>query len=129
MAPWIAETVRLLLLMSLILVNPIVLPGTKAEVILCQRLRVYSDSKDQDEQYLRGLGSSLDDIDHPSITVGNDWQGEFTTLVVPDFFPGGSICLLRTWVDNYDDTIDTFVRSGADERPRLAQQGHGPVSA
>lgn len=96
-------------------VNPIVLPGTKAEVILCQRLRVYGDSKDQDDKFIRGLASVVDDLEHPSITVGSDWQGEFTTIVVPGFFPGGSICLLRTSVDNYDDAIDTFVRSGADE--------------
>src|SRR4030095_3405763 len=27
----------------------------------------------------------------------------------------GSICLIRTWVDQYDASIDNFVRTGADE--------------
>jgi glycogen debranching enzyme len=83
--------------------------------MLCQRLDVYGDDKIHDKKFLRGLTSAVDDIDHPTITVGKDWQGEFSEIVVPEFFPGGSICLLKTWVDNYDDTIDTFVRSGADE--------------
>src|SRR5579859_4082663 len=101
--------------MSLITVNNIILPGTKAEIVLCQRLRTYEDNRMHDKQFLRGLGSVVDDIPHPTISIGKDWQGEYSEIAVPPFFPGGSIILLKTWVDNYDDTIDSFVRSGADE--------------
>ena len=98
------------------LVNPIVLHGTKAKVILCQRLNVYGAGKEpNDPQYLRGFESSVDDLEHPSISSGKDWQGETTEVVVPSFFPPGSICLLKTWVESFDETIDDLVRSGADE--------------
>ena len=98
------------------LVSPIVLHGTKAEVILCQRLNVWGNEKDtNDPKYLRGLSSTVEDINLPAITAGTDWQGETTQIVVPDFFPPGSICLLKTWVENYDESIDTFVRTGADK--------------
>lgn len=98
------------------LVNPVVLHGTKAEVILCQRLNVWGKEKDvKDPVYLRGLGCTLETIEQPKISSGKDWQGETTEIIVPAWFPSGSICLLKTWVDNYDEAIDSFVRSGADE--------------
>lgn len=53
--------------------------------MLCQRLRILDDKQTHDKQFLRGLTSAVDDLEHPNITVGNDWQGEFSTVVVPDF--------------------------------------------
>jgi glycogen debranching enzyme len=68
-----------------------------------------------DSKYLRGLECTVEDLDHPKISAGQDWQGETTEIVIPDFFPPGSICLMRTWVDNYDYSINSFVRTGADQ--------------
>ena len=95
-------------------VRPIVLHGTKAEVLLCQRLNVFG-RESSDSKYLRGLASNLEDLEHPKISSGKDWKGETTEVIVPAFFPPGSICLMRTWVDQYDASIDNFVRTGADE--------------
>ena len=97
-------------------VNTITLPGTKVEVVLCQKLSVSGNKlQNDDPKYLRGLPASVDDIPHPKINVNRDGQGERTEIIVPDFFPPGSICLLKTWVDNFDDSIDSFVRSDAHE--------------
>ena len=81
---------------------------------MCQRLSVYG-KEGSDPKYLRGLESQVDDLDYPKISPGKDGQGETTEIVVPSFFPPGSICLMKTWVDHYDESIDSFVRSGADE--------------
>jgi glycogen debranching enzyme len=83
--------------------------------MLCQKLEVHRTTQIYDSKYLRGLHANVDELQHPQISITKDWQGEHFEIVVPDYFPPGSICLLRTWVDNYDDTINTFVRSGADE--------------
>jgi glycogen debranching enzyme len=83
---------------------------------LSQYAHVYGLNKpEENPKYLQGLDTKIEDLEHPKISVGRDWQGEVTEIVVPDFFPPGAICLMKTWVDNYDDTIDTFVRTGADE--------------
>ena len=57
----------------------------------------------------------MQDLEHPKVSSGKDWQGETTEIVVPEFFPPGSICLMKTWVEQYDDTIDSFIRTGADK--------------
>lgn len=95
-------------------VNPIVLSGTKAEVILCQRLNVFG-IESNDPEYLRGLPSRVDDLAHPQMSQSRDGQTDTTTITVPDFFPPGSICLMKTWVEFYDDSVDAFIRSDADE--------------
>ena len=81
---------------------------------MCQRINVYG-KESSDPEFLRGLASKIQDLEHPKISTGKDWQGETTEIVVPDFFPPGSICLMKTWVEQYDDTIDSFIRKGADE--------------
>jgi glycogen debranching enzyme len=45
----------------------------------------------------------------------NDWQREHVKVEVPEFFPPGSIILMKTNVEHFDQSINDFIRSGADE--------------
>lgn len=68
-----------------------------------------------DPKYLRGLKSHIEDLAYPALLPGKDGTDDIISIVVPDFFPPGSICLLKTWVEHYDESIDTFIRTGADD--------------
>jgi glycogen debranching enzyme len=82
--------------------------------MLCQRLNVFG-IESNDPKYLRGLPSRVEDLQTPHIDHSKDGQTDTTTITVPDFFPPGSICLMKTWVEFYDESVDTFLRSDADK--------------
>ena len=96
------------------LVNPIKLRKTGAKFILGASLLV-SSKNCEDEDYLRGLTANLIELPEVIVSQGLDQEGTYTEIVVPDIFPPGSIMLFRTYLQDYDSSLDAFCISGAQE--------------
>lgn len=69
----------------------------------------------EDSKLLRGLPSKLHDIPEPKLVEGQDADGLFTELVIPDHFPPGSIMLFKTSMHGLSPDLDQLCQSGADE--------------
>lgn len=68
-----------------------------------------------DAKTLRGLPSKLIDLAPIQPIEGYDHQGAYSELVVPDYFPPGSIMLFETHAIDHDTLLDEFCASGARE--------------
>ncbi|SNX85785.1 probable 4-alpha-glucanotransferase / amylo-1,6-glucosidase (glycogen-debranching enzyme) [Melanopsichium pennsylvanicum] len=96
--------------------GPFKFDRTKVTYILGKSLEVTSKSAVQDDKYLDGLPSRLIDLAEPEIrTTEQDGRLCCSEIVVPDFFPPGSVMLFATEMDNIDHDIDSRCLSGADE--------------
>ena len=56
-------------------------------------------------------------VELPPVVVpqGLDDEGPFAEVVVPEYFPPGSIMVFETHLQGMDPTLDAFCSSGADE--------------
>lgn len=56
-------------------------------------------------------------VELPPVVVpqGLDGEGPYAEVVVPEFFPPGSIMLFETQLQGSDSTLDSLCSSGADE--------------
>jgi len=96
-------------------IKPIQLRRTKAKFILGSYINVTSYDIDQDPNILRGLPSSLVDIEPVIPHEGSDHEGPFSEVVVPDFFPPGAVMLFETQLQGIEPDLDKFCSSGAAE--------------
>ncbi|THV06230.1 glycoside hydrolase family 13 protein [Dendrothele bispora CBS 962.96] len=94
-------------------ISPIKLRRTKARFIYGASINVESYEIPQDNKTLKGLPSKL--VEMPTVVVpqGLDADGPFSEIVVPEYFPPGSIMLFETNLEQYDSTLDEFCTSGA----------------
>ncbi|KII87207.1 glycoside hydrolase family 13 protein [Plicaturopsis crispa FD-325 SS-3] len=96
-------------------INPVKLRRTEAKFIFGASINIPSYDIPDDPKTLRGLPSKLVDIEPVSVTQGADAEGPFSDVVVPDYFPPGSIMVFETHVHGLDASLDTFcVRGAAD---------------
>ena len=96
--------------------GPFKLDRTRVNYILGKSLEVVSTDAPQDSKYLGGLPSKLIDLAEPQVrTTEEDGRLRFSEIVVPDFFPPGSVMLFATEMENIDRDIDSRCLSGADE--------------
>lgn len=49
------------------------------------------------------------------VPQGLDGEGPYGEVIVPEYFPPGSIMLFETQLQGLDSTLDTFCASGAEE--------------
>ncbi|KAG4305123.1 hypothetical protein PORY_001293 [Pneumocystis oryctolagi] len=89
--------------------EPIILRGTKVDVIFSLSLQINSFDDPRDSNFIKGLSSSIVELDNPIITVCEDLDGFFTRIEMPREFPPGSIFLLKTWIENVDENLDNFI--------------------
>lgn len=78
-------------------------------------LKVHSYDESKSTTTLEGLPSTLIDVPLPAQNVGEDEQGPFTEIVVPDVFPPGSIMVFATSMAGLSSDLDEVCLSGADE--------------
>ena len=97
-----------------VVVSPIKLRRTKARFILGSSINVTSYEV-IDEHLLRGLPSSLVNIDPVQPNEATDHEGPYSEIVVPDYFPPGSVMIFETQLQGIDPDLDTFCRAGVDE--------------
>lgn len=96
--------------------GPFKLDRTRVTYILGKSLEVTSREASQDKRYLDGLPSKLSDLAEPEVrTTEEGGNLRCSEIVVPDFFPPGSIMLFETEMDNIEADIDSRCLSGADK--------------
>jgi glycogen debranching enzyme len=67
----------------------------------------------KDDKVLRGLPTKLKEIPTVVVPQGLDDQGPFSEIVIPEYFPPGSIMLFETQLQEYDPGLDAFCIAGA----------------
>ncbi|KAG0237756.1 hypothetical protein BGW42_000162 [Actinomortierella wolfii] len=92
-------------------ISPIKLRGTTAKPVFSFGLKVHARKLVRNDKYLTGLPSELVQLANPTITQKSDAQGPYAEVVVPHEFPGGSVILLETVIEeNVPRDIDERVR-------------------
>ncbi|KIK99350.1 glycoside hydrolase family 13 protein [Paxillus rubicundulus Ve08.2h10] len=89
-------------------VNPIELNRTRAKFVCGFAIDFASYDTPRDTKIIKGLPSKL--IDLPEVVVVQKAQNHvpFCSIVVPDFFPPGSIMIFEVEVQHLDPTLDAF---------------------
>ena len=88
---------------------------TKAKFILGTSINVASYEIDDDPELIKGLPSSLVDIEPVIPVEGVDYEGPFSDIIVPETFPPGSIMVFETQLEGIEADLDAFVVSDAEE--------------
>lgn len=101
--------------MSITLVNPVKLRRTKAQFIVGTTIEIQSYDIQPDANLLRGLPSTLKYIPSFQVPEHSDEDGPYSELVVPDYFPPGSIVVFATQMEGIESSLDEFCTTGADE--------------
>ena len=96
-------------------VNPIKLRQTRAKFILGATVVISSYEVSTNTQTLQGLPSRLVEMTSVVVPQGHDQEGPYAEIIVPEFFPPGSIMLFETQLQEYDVSLDTFCSSGTQE--------------
>ncbi|KAF5336183.1 hypothetical protein D9611_006214 [Ephemerocybe angulata] len=96
-------------------ITPIQLRKTHAKYILGASIEIPSYEIPKDETFLRGLASKLVDIPPVNIQRKSDDAGAFSEIVVPDYFPPGSIMVFETQIEDFDADLEDFCKNGAYE--------------
>jgi glycogen debranching enzyme len=96
-------------------IAPIKLSRQQTKYITGASIKIASYEDAKDPKTLKGLPSTLIDIPLPKQNVGEDAQGPYTEIVVPDEFPPGSVMLFATHMVDVKEDLDTLAVSGADE--------------
>lgn len=96
-------------------VDPIRLRRTKARFIFGASLQIPSYDNPNDPKLLKGLPAELKEMAPVFISETSDQEGPFSEIVIPDYFPPGSVMLFETQLEEFDSDLDTFCGSGAQE--------------
>ncbi|KAK9694016.1 bifunctional 4-alpha-glucanotransferase/amylo-alpha-1,6-glucosidase [Basidiobolus ranarum] len=96
-------------------VAPVKLRGTKAEVIFCHRLVVKNRKPEQNNEYLTGLETILEELPAPQLVEGSDDHGAYTEVVFPENFTRGSVMLMKTSLTSTPAGIHEKLSSGIRE--------------
>lgn len=96
-------------------VNPIKLRRTKAKFIYGTHIDIPSYDIDKDPSTIRGLPGKLVEMSEVVVPQGLDGEGPYAEIVVPEYFPPGSIMVFETQLQGLDASLDEFCTSGAEE--------------
>ncbi|TFY77346.1 hypothetical protein EWM64_g6668 [Hericium alpestre] len=93
-------------------IEPVKLRRSKAKFIFgaSTEFAPYID----DPTTIKGTPSKLIPISPVIPQEGSDGDGSYSDIVVPDYFPPGSIMIFETQLQDLDATLDTFCSSGAE---------------
>ncbi|KIY70306.1 glycoside hydrolase family 133 protein [Cylindrobasidium torrendii FP15055 ss-10] len=96
-------------------INPVKLRRTKAKFIYGASLEISSYEANEDPTTLKGLPSTLVELPTVVVPQGLDHEGPYSEIVVPDYFPPGSVMLFETQIVDYDPSLDAFCTSKASD--------------
>lgn len=105
----------LMLIFILPPVDPVKLRRTRAKFILGASIDISSYEVPKDAKMLHGLPGKLVYMDTVVVPQGLDNEGPYSEVIVPEYFPPGSIMLFETQLQEHDATLDAFCSSGAQE--------------
>ncbi|KAK0218056.1 glycoside hydrolase family 13 protein [Armillaria fumosa] len=96
-------------------ISPIKLRRTKVDFVLGASVDIQSYEIPSDPATLTGLPAKIVEMPPLNIPEGRDHEGPYSEIVIPDYFPPGSIMLFRTHLKDHDVSLDAFCASGAQE--------------
>ncbi|KPV77934.1 glycoside hydrolase family 13 protein [Rhodotorula graminis WP1] len=93
------------------------LDGTRAKFIAGASVSINSTASRDTDSTLRGLDASVSPITavEPELETDSSSGLTYSTIVVPDEFPRGSILVFSTWMDDLPTDLDDICASGAKE--------------
>jgi len=93
------------------------LDGTRAKFIAGASVSINSTASRDTDSTLRGLDASVSPITavEPKLETDSSSGLTYSTIVVPDEFPRGSILVFSTWMDDLPADLDDICASGAKE--------------
>ncbi|KAJ7281772.1 glycoside hydrolase family 13 protein [Mycena rebaudengoi] len=96
-------------------IDPIKLRRTRVKFILGASLDITSYEVPKDAKTLQGMPAKLVEMAPILVPQGLDAEGPYSEVLVPEYFPPGSIMLFETHLQEHDATLDAFCTSGARE--------------
>jgi glycogen debranching enzyme len=96
-------------------VKPIKLSHTVATYLFGASLEILPANLPHNDATLRGLSAGLSDIHPEPPHRGSDSEGPFTEIIVPEFFPPGSIMVFETHMEGIDSELDQFINTGVED--------------
>jgi len=96
-------------------VDPIKLRSTRVKYITGYTIDIPSYETVKDETTLKGLPGKITEIPTIVVPQGLDADGPFSEIVIPQYFPPGSIMLFETHLEGLDPGLDRFCASGAEQ--------------
>ncbi|KAI0305846.1 glycoside hydrolase family 13 protein [Multifurca ochricompacta] len=94
-------------------IEPIRLRGSSAKFIFGASIEFTEGVSDPD--MITGIPSKLVRLQPVFPSWGVDGQGPYSDIIVPDYFPPGSIMIFETQLEGLDPGLDKFCASGAEE--------------
>ncbi|KAI0078663.1 glycoside hydrolase family 13 protein [Panus rudis PR-1116 ss-1] len=95
-------------------IDPIKLRRTKAKFIYGAHVDFSSYDISNDANYLKGMAAKLVELPEVVAPQGLDNDGPYGEIVVPDYFPPGSVMIFETQLQGADPSLDAFCSSGAE---------------
>lgn len=87
----------------------------RAKFVLGASLEISSYEIPKDTEAIFGLPAKLVEMHPVIVPQALDHEGPYSEIIVPEYFPPGSILLFETQLQEYDNTLDAFCASGAQE--------------
>ena len=95
-------------------IKPIKLSRTKIEYVFGATIKTDFSQWKNDPNTHRGIPSTLEEIPAPPVRQGQDNDGDYSEMIVPDVFEPGSIMLLATDMTEMPKDLDDTCKSGAE---------------
>lgn len=90
-----------------------ILRGSKVAYIMGGTLDITSHEDPSTKETFKGLQCKLVEISSPTVHTGSDHEGQYDEVVVPDYFPPGSVLVFATHMEGLTAEVDTLCVSGA----------------
>ena len=97
------------------IVSPVKLRRTKAKFVYGAHIEFESYDNQNDKDTLRGMRAKLVEMPPVVVPQGLDDEGPYGEVIVPEYFPPGSIMVFETQLQGLDNTLEAFCSSGADD--------------
>jgi glycogen debranching enzyme len=94
-------------------VSPVKLRRTRCQFVFGTTIDISSYELSKDTRLLRGLTARLTDMATVVVPQGLDTEGPYSEVVVPDYFPPGSIMVFETRMQGLDIDLEALCSSGA----------------
>ena len=103
------------MMLTIQVVGPVKLSRAKARYIFGAAIDIKSYDREEDKNEFRGLPSELIQLDPVPVRALDGPDGPYSEIVVPAFFPPGAVMLFETQMHDFDEHLDAFCGSGAEE--------------
>ncbi|KAI0046033.1 glycoside hydrolase family 133 protein [Auriscalpium vulgare] len=95
-------------------IDPVKLRGSTAKFVFGASVE-FTDAGAATPDLITGIPSKLIPLSPVTPHQGSDGEGAYSDIVVPDYFPPGSILIFETQLEGIDPELDAFCTSGAED--------------